>query len=252
MQKPQTTRTLILCVTVFRMKKLLTLIASAMVFLSTAEAALVVRSGGMIYDTTRNITWLADMNYAKTSGHSGVGVDAEGTMTWAAAGAWASSLVYGGFDDWRLPTLNPFDTTCRDSADPGGGLPVYYYGPGCTGGELSHLFVADLGNKDTESVLTQVGDTAEQIANLALFTQVLGNRYWSGTPFAPEPGYAWIFSADVGLQNDDQPNSRSYVVLARDGDLPSQVPAPQTLALALLALGGLAATRRRKSAAPTA
>ena len=43
--------------------------AAAMVALSgAAQAALVNRGGGMIYDTTRNITWLADMNYAATSG----------------------------------------------------------------------------------------------------------------------------------------------------------------------------------------
>ena len=37
--------------------------AAALVALSgTAQAALVNRGGGMIYDTTRNITWLADMN----------------------------------------------------------------------------------------------------------------------------------------------------------------------------------------------
>ena len=37
--------------------------AAAMVVVTgAAQAALVNRGGGMIYDTTRNITWLADMN----------------------------------------------------------------------------------------------------------------------------------------------------------------------------------------------
>jgi heme A synthase len=75
--------------------------AGAMVVLSdAAQAALVDRGGGMIYDTTRNITWLADMNYALTSGHTGTGVSAtDGRMSWDAATAWAANLVYGGFDD---------------------------------------------------------------------------------------------------------------------------------------------------------
>jgi hypothetical protein len=30
-----------------------------------AQADLVDRGGGMIYDTTRNITWLADLNYTR-------------------------------------------------------------------------------------------------------------------------------------------------------------------------------------------
>jgi hypothetical protein len=60
------------------MKTLKTWAASAaMVAMSgTAQAALVDRGGGMIYDTTRNITWLADMNYAQRSGHTGAGVNA--------------------------------------------------------------------------------------------------------------------------------------------------------------------------------
>ena len=74
--------------------------AAALIALSgAAQAALVNRGGGMIYDTTRNITWLANMNTT-------------GLMTWAAATTWANNLVHGGFDDWRLPTLNPADTTC--------------------------------------------------------------------------------------------------------------------------------------------
>ena len=46
------------------MKSLITLAAAAaLVALSgAAQADLVNRGGGMIYDTTRNITWLADMN----------------------------------------------------------------------------------------------------------------------------------------------------------------------------------------------
>ena len=59
--------------------------AFAMVAVSgAAQAALVDRGGGMIYDTTRNITWLTDMNV-------------NGRMTWYAATAWADNLVYGGF-----------------------------------------------------------------------------------------------------------------------------------------------------------
>ena len=75
-----------------------------------AQAALENRGGGMIYDTVNNITWLADMNYAKTSGF-----DSDGLMTWTDAKAWAENLSFGGFDDWRLPTLNPFDTSCSSS-----------------------------------------------------------------------------------------------------------------------------------------
>jgi hypothetical protein len=223
--------------------------AAAMVALTgAAQAALIDRGGGMIYDTTRNITWLADMNYAQTSGHTGTGVNANGTMTWDAATAWANNLVYGGFDDWRLPTLNPADTTCSNNFNPGGGFPNQYYGTGCTGGELSGLFVTDLGNKANESVLNQVGDTAEQIANLALFSNVQSDFYWSGTEYAPSPDGAWYFGTDDGLQVDGAKSNALYAVAVRPGDVAASVPEPQTLALALLALGATVVARRRRPA----
>jgi hypothetical protein len=233
------------------MKILRTWVAAATVvtMAGAAQAALIDRGGGMIYDTTRNLTWLADMNYARTSGHTGTGVNANGTMTWDAAMAWASNLVYGGFDDWRLPTLNPADTTCNNTFDPGGGFPIQRWGAGCTGGELSGLFVTDLGIKANQSVLNQVGDTAEQIANLALFSNVQSTTfYWSGTEYAPAPNLAWGFNTAYGDQyNGLFKGFPFYAVAVRPGDVTASVPEPQTLALALLALGATAVARRRRS-----
>lgn len=222
---------------------------AAMVALSgAAQGALVDRGGGMIYDTVRGVTWLADMNYAATSGHTGVGVMSDGRMTWNAATAWVSSLVYGGFDDWRLPTLDPSDTTCSASFDPAGGFPTQYFGFGCTGGELSGLFVSDLGNKPNESVLNQEGDTAEQIANLALFRNVQDYVYWSGTDFAPTPNVSWLFVSGIGFQGSGSKVEAFYAVAVRAGDVIAPVPEPQTLALALLALGGTVVVRARRTA----
>ena len=201
--------------------------AAAVVALTgSAQAALVDRGGGMIYDTTRNITWLANMN-------------TNGLMNWAAATTWANNLVHGGFDDWRLPTLNPADASCT------GGFGVGF-GFNCTGGELSGLFVTDLGNKANESVLNPAGDTAEQIANLALFSNVQSYDYWSGTEYAPDPDRAWYFSTVVGNQNVDFKFSALYAVAVRPGDVAASVPEPQTLALALLALSATVVARRRR------
>jgi hypothetical protein len=230
--------------------------AAAMVAMTgAAQAALIDRGGGMIYDTTRNITWLADMNYAKTSGYTGNGVLADGRMNWDAATTWASNLVYGGFSDWRLPTLNTLDTTCSDVAN-SGLLTMVYYGTGCTGGELSGLFVQDLGNK-TESVLIQTGDTAEQIANLALFSNVKSYYYWSGTEFHSTANLdrAWDFNSFGGIQDIAGKNIEMYAVAIRPGDVRTSVPPgdvapslpePQTLALTLLALGATVVAGRRR------
>ena len=222
--------------------------AAALVAMAgAAQAALVDRGGGMIYDTTRNITWLADMNYALTSGHTGTGVDAStGHMTWDAATAWADNLVYGGFSDWRLPTLNPADTSCSRNFIPIGNFPLQYLGFNCTGGELSGLFVTDLGNKAIESVLNQVGDTAEQIANLALFSNVQSFAYWSGTVYAPNPTLAWYFHTRGGNQDLVPPSAALFAVAVHPGDVAASVPEPQTLALVLLALGATVVARKRR------
>ena len=203
--------------------------ATAMVALTgAAQAALVNRGGGMIYDTTRNITWLANMNM-------------NGLMTWGDATIWADNLVYGGFSDWRLPTVNPADASCTG----GFGVGIGY---NCTGGELSGLFVTDLGNKANESVLNPAGDTAEQIANLALFSNVQSFSYWSGTGYAPNPSGAWRFSTVFGLQGFAGKGVALYAVAVRPGDVAAAVPEPQTLALALVALGATVVARRRRPA----
>ena len=201
-----------------------------------AQAALVSRPGGMIYDTTQNITWLANLNV-------------NGLMDWNTATDWANNLVYGGYDDWRLPTLNPSDTSCSFYFYPWvNGFSYQHYGVNCTGGELSHLFVTDLGNKAYESVLNQAGDTAEQIANLALFSNVQSYFYWSGTEYAPDPSNAWYFLTDNGDQFYFYKSAALYAVAVRPGDVAAAVPEPQTLALALLALGATVVARRRRPA----
>lgn len=238
------------------MKTLMT--AAAMVALTgAAQAALINVGGGMIYDTTRDITWLADMNYAFTSGYAAANVGgtgsnlifADGRMGWNAANTWANNLVYGGFSDWRLPTLNPADTTCSNNFSPGGGFPNQYFGYNCTGGELSGLFVTDLGNKPGQSVLNPVGDTDEQIANLALFSNVRSYYYWSGTEYAPNPSSAWNFDTVNGLQSSRDKVNALYAVAVRPGDVrdAQAVPEPGTLALLLAAVGVGAVVRRRRA-----
>ncbi len=235
--------------------------AAAMLALSgAAQSALVNRGGGMIYDTTANITWLADMNYAYTSGYAASGVApgspgdehtiyTDGRMGWAAARNWADNLVYGGFSDWRLPTVNTSDTTCSNIYDVGPGFGLQYHGFNCTGGELSRLFVAELGNKEGESVLDQVGDTAEQIASLALFSNVQSYVYWSGTEYAPDTFNAWYFYSELGYQGRTDKDYASYAIAVRSGDVAAPtatVPEPQTLALALMAMGGAMVARRKR------
>ena len=71
--------------------------------------------------------------------------------------------------------------------------------------------------------------------------------YWSGTEYAAPTG-AWGFVSGSGQQlGYDLLNHRHAAVAVRRGDVATPVPEPQTLALALLALGATAVARRRLS-----
>ena len=206
---------------------------------SGAHAALVDRGGGLIYDTVQDITWLADLNHAQTQYNQSGGAvgNATGQMNWLAANLWASDLVYGGYTDWRLPTVMQPDTACSDTFDPGGAQPLQYYGYGCTGSEMGHLFYSDLGGHANESLLDATGDSAGEIANLALFTNVQNGLYWTSSHYGPNALHAWTFFTFDGAQGVYNKGFELSALAVRRGDSVGTVAEPSAAALVLLALG---------------
>lgn len=83
---------------------------------------LIDRGRGLLYDVERDLTWLQDTNYARTSGRS-----ADGQMTWDEAKIWVARLNYRGITGWRLPTAR----------NPDGSGPCI--GDNCRESELGHL-----------------------------------------------------------------------------------------------------------------
>lgn len=155
----------------------------------------------------------------------------------------------------RLPTTAQPDASCDSVSDPGGGHALQSYGYGCTGGEIGYLFYNHLGGVAGQSVIDTTGDTALQMAQLALFTNMQESSYWSGTSYAPDGTLAWRFDLHSGFQaiGHKVPDSAGrYVVAVRDGDVAATpVPEPQGLALVLTALGlALVAGPRRRRLGP--
>ena len=207
--------------------KFLTTAAVLAFSLSTgAQASLVARTGGMVYDTINDITWAADANLAKTSGY-----DADGQMTWANAVAWADQLTLGGFTDWSLPTTVPA---------------VPYYNQ--TGSQMGDLFYNQLGGAARKNIATTHND------NYNLFTHVQSYVYWSsseegfycgGGDCVPNPGYyghAWYFDT-YGEQFFTVKEAPFFAWAVRPGD----VPVPGAFWLFGTALVGLIGLKRRGS-----
>ena len=84
-----------------------------------------------VYDDVLDITWLADANYAKTSGHN-----SDGKMNREDAISLADNLSIDIYSDWRLPKIISFN------------IDNYFYH---TGSEIGHLFFIDLNNQPESS-----------------------------------------------------------------------------------------------------
>ena len=184
-----------------------------------AQAALQSRLGGLaVYDTDLNITWLANAN-------------ANGTMNWSQANAWAAGLSVGGFSGWRLPTTLQPDASCGTQS---GGQS---YGYSCTGSEMGHLFYNELGGVAVQAI----GVTHN--ANYSLFQNVQSSTYWSGTDTAP--ALAWLFGTHVGAQYVGNKAATVFALAVRPGDV-AAVPVPAAAWLLGSGLLGLIGVARRQ------
>jgi len=178
------------------------------------------------YDTTLNITWLADANLALTSGYDTQSPPfALGAMTWHNATVWAESLDIHGVTGWRLPGMF-LPVGCTQSAFSCSDAP----------GEMSHLFEFTLGG---------AGNTGP-FANVSM-----DSPYWAGPLVSyddyPGPAHAFAFSFGNGLRGDtDELGLSLYAWGVRDGDI-ANVPEPQSFGLMLAGLAtlGLVARQRR-------
>ncbi len=218
------------------------LAAIVLVLSTSANSALVGRlaatEGGTdyqaYYDTDSDLTWLADANYAQTSGF-----DVDGRMTWAVANRWAAGLNVGGSGNWRLAdTLQP-DTSCGSQSG------SIYYGHDCTGSEMGNLFYNVLGGVAGSSI------TTTHNANYDLFSNAQSYSYWSATEYAlgTNTNNAWGFHMNIGFQSGGDKLLDSFAWAVQSGDVSvSAVPVPPAVWLFGSGLIGLVGFARRKKA----
>lgn len=220
-----------------------------------AAASLVDRGGGFIYDTALDITWLADADHARSSGH-----DADGKMNWTAANDWVSRLrLFDAvrnqwLDGWRLPHLAPRDLPRVASND---GSTDLGYGNESERTELGYMYYVNLrnlgfctpqGGGSSSSCIQQSGwglvDGAEP-GDESLFSNLMADRYWADAT-GLSAASAWYVDMARGNQYITERRVEFHVWAVRDGDVaaadPAGLPSPATLSLvaaALLAAGWL-------------
>lgn len=184
-----------------------------------AEAALVDRGGGLIYDTQADMTWLVAPALLP------------GPMNWLDAATFASNLVHAGGADWLLPETPFFDSGCA------GGV-----GMGCVDSDMGRLFYTQLGGHAGESVFDGTGDSAAEIAAVALMPALAEAWFWSWQ--IGDDGANSAFGFHFGSGNTALLSTalNARVLLVHAGDLgadlvaPGRVDTPPTLPLVLGAL----------------
>jgi len=189
----------------------------------SAEADLIDRGSGLIYDTDLNVTWMQDTNYTKTSN----GSDTTGRMSWNDATAWAFSLVYGGFDDWRLPTW-----AGRND-------------------EFAHLYYVELGNEFGGGLPPKLhfhsggaGGPVVSFINMSV-QSYQSVAYWTSTQRSSSTAQDFNFYGGGG--GESSKGSPWFAWAVRDGDVAAaQVPEPGTGAMMSLGLGMLGFVARRR------
>jgi hypothetical protein len=152
------------------------------------------------YDDELNITWLADANFARTTGYSDE-YSADGSMPWSVANAWAASLNIQGISGWRLPeagAINGFALTYSYAVDgtTDSGFNISAWRSryaGSTANEMAHLFFNTLGNTGFRNLRGAVVPGWE-VPAIAPFTNVDADYYWTGTESGVDPGSAAAFS----------------------------------------------------------
>jgi hypothetical protein len=193
------------------------ILATAFVGPYSAQATLINRGGGLIYDTDLDVTWTQELSFT--------------TYTWSAAVAWAESLEYYDpvrdvtWSDWRLPHADL--TVAPDGVTP------------CSTSEMGHVYWDELGmSGNAGDPGPFVGWPQANHASIAFF--------WCAEPYGGLPGgdpgaYGQnLYGGAQGAAYDVYWASyRAWAV--RDGD----VPEPATGVLLITGAAGVLLRRRR-------
>ena len=191
------------------------------------------------YDTSLDITWLANANAAVGSAYD-TASPGSGEMSWYVASNWAANLKINGITGWSLPTLYPGD--------------AYITHPSSS--QLAHMFFTTLGNT-TASIQVQPGGGTQGgfLSNTGPFSNLLTDAaYWSSTDvvggavFCPASSCAYGFGTAIAFQYPDPKTWNLNAWAIHVGDVSTlATPVPAAVWLFGSGLIGLLTAARRKA-----
>ena len=267
-----------------RMSQAIVTALSLFVAADFAQAALVDRGGGLIYDTTLNITWLQNANAAAGSIYDDGWSNTDGRTSFANAQAFAASFSYFDpangvtYSHWRLPQGVDFVSGTPDPILDGVVVPTPpFSGAGCDwqfsgydcgynmaprSNELVYLYYVDLGNLgeylDTPAnpfvgiARPGVQGVDWGLVNTGPFINLQNYVYWTSLINPVDPTDAWrhFYTTNGRMSYRLVEDPDQYVMLVADGDIASfavsGVPEPETYAMLLAGLGILGFVARRR------
>ncbi len=229
----------------------------AMTFLhgvARAELLGVIENALVLSDSVTGLMWTQDANLARTLtfGVSGIGYD--GRMTYQTARLWVEAMNqanYGGYNDWRLPVINPVnginfnysvswsvgaETDMGPVSSPASELGYMYYQ------NLGGIAPYDLnGNVRPDHGIFHNGvDGYRTSGDIGVVSNLIASAYWTSSTYPRYSDHMLAYSYSSGMQGGLQEDREFYVWAVRP------VPTSGTMSLLLVGLAMAQRFRLRK------
>ena len=219
--------------------------------INTANATLWERTNNLVYDDVLDITWLKSANIAQSSGY-GANYDVLGRMTWEESMGWIDYLndrSYLGYNDWRLPHINPANGISYNNSLSYDGSTDRGYNNMTQQSELAYMYYVNLNNIAYYDNYGHPSQSGWDVKNAGPFTDLdfsINSVYWSETVYNLRDDAAWSFGFYRGYQSGNSNTDMCYAWAVRDGDVTAPVPEPSTILLMGIGLLGLIGIKTRK------